>query len=229
MRGEEENGRWNVRRDIYIGSFALQGPSITIPAAQITRVFRVFSTTPLRFLRLVSWRTQCTWWTVPRRRVNNPERLMRVRRKAVAQHGLPFVRGKSAKSWIRKWIFFILPYNCMSLSRILTMSNIIAIYDIRKINLKGTWCSNEAERCVFTKTFMMSKFLYFCSINYSVLWDFYGLYLRIVCPLNKLIPNMYAQYFVVMLPLLMEKKICHKILYEKATKYQTCFLEKEKI
>lgn len=87
-------------------------------------------------LRLVSWRTQCTWWTVPRRRVNNPERLMRVRRKAVAQHGLPFVRGKSTKSPESAYLFSYCLIIAMSLSRILTMSNVIAIYDIRKINLR---------------------------------------------------------------------------------------------
>jgi len=148
MRRKEENGRWNVRRDIYIGSFALQGPSITIPAAQITRVFRVFPTTPLRFLDSDS------------RRGARNARDERYRDDALIipkdwcafdvkllQHGLPFVQGK-LKAWIRKWIFFILHYNCTALSRIwvLTMSNVIAIYDTCKINLKDTWCSNEAER-----------------------------------------------------------------------------------
>lgn len=78
---------------------------------------RVFSARP----RLVTHATQCRW-TVPRRRVNNPERLMRSTQ-SCWKRGLPVGRDKFAKSWICKLIFFLFHYNCVTLS-IITHKNI---------------------------------------------------------------------------------------------------------
>lgn len=126
--------------------------SAAIPAARgITRVFRVFPTTPLRFLGSDS----CRGTRNARDERYRDHALIilkdwRAFDVKLLQHGLPF--GQEVCEDLNLQIDF--------LSIILLLSNIITIDSPRKINLKDIQCSNKAKKTlsmIFIKTFMIYK------------------------------------------------------------------------